>query len=80
MSTIRERCPLGVEPRTQLIRRSGHVYPLGLGALRAIRRALREVPVVNRPHRGRRPPPVAPYREARCLATLTRVRSGVYCS
>jgi len=79
MITIRERCSLGAEPGPQLIRRSGHVYPLGLGAFRAIRRALREVQVANLPHRGRRPPPVAPHREEGCLATLARVRSGVYC-
>jgi hypothetical protein len=80
MITTMEHCFPGIELRAQSIRRSGHAYPLGLEAFHAISHALHEVPVVSRPHRDRRPPPVTPHREAGCLATLTPVRSGVYCS
>ncbi len=80
MTTVRDRSTFGAEPKCQPVRLSGHVYPLGLVASGAIRRALRKVPVAADPHRGRRPPPVAPHREERCPATLTRIRSEVFCS
>jgi hypothetical protein len=81
MTTIRDRSALGAEPRGLLIHLSGHVYPLGLVAFRAIRGPFREVPVAAYPNCGGRPPPVTPHREAKgCLATLSQVRSEVFCS
>lgn len=79
MTTIRDLSTYGAEPRYQPVRLSGHVYPRRLVASGAIRRAPREDPVAADPHRGRRPPPVAPHREERCPATLTPVRSEVFC-
>ena len=81
MTAIRDRSALGAEPKSLLIRLSGRVYPLGLVAFRAIRGALREVPVAAYPNCGRRPPPVTPHREGKgCLAALSQVRSEVFCS
>ena len=80
MTTISDRSTPGVEPTCQPVRLFGHGYPRCLVASGAIRRAPREVPVAADPHRGRRPPPVAPHREDRCPATLTHVRSEVCCS
>jgi hypothetical protein len=81
MTTIRDRSVLGAEPKRLLIHLSGQVYPLGLVTFRAIRGALREVPVAVYPNCGRRPPPVTPHREGKgCLAALSQVRSEVFCS
>jgi len=57
MIMTRSGSGLGTVPGHQLTCRSGHVYPFGLAASRAIRGALGEVPEVTHPHRSRRPPP-----------------------
>jgi hypothetical protein len=57
MIMTRSGSGLGTVPGHQLTCRSGHVYPFGLAASRAIRGALGEVPEVTYPHRSRRPPP-----------------------